>query len=296
MGEAVERPGYGEPKPGRAEAVATTLAALQGTGERAEELAHDARNMVTALELYCELLDEPGVLAPRFRHYGDELRLVVAASRRLVDKLAALDPADGVTPAWAASAGSAMTIRAGPVRRSIGASGRSPETGPRETPVANLAAELETKRNLLAALAGPGVALEMRVQGGAHPAWLTREDLTRILVNLVKNAVEAAGDRGRIAIGLDEFHAPAGSVWLVLTVEDDGPGIAGAAPEEIFASGFTTHTESGRVENGRGLRTRRGLGLSITQSIVEAAGGRISAANRRGGGARIAIELPVRTP
>jgi hypothetical protein len=47
--------------------------------------------MVTALGLYCDLLEEPGVLAAPFTHYGNELRLVAAASRRLVEKLVALD-------------------------------------------------------------------------------------------------------------------------------------------------------------------------------------------------------------
>ena len=54
-------------------------------------MAHDARNMVTALGLYCEFLEEPGVLATPFLHYGQELRLVAAASRRLVEKIVALN-------------------------------------------------------------------------------------------------------------------------------------------------------------------------------------------------------------
>jgi K+-sensing histidine kinase KdpD len=43
------------------------------------------------------------------------------------------------------------------------------------------------------------------------------------------------------------------------------------------------------------VATHRGLGLSITRSIIEAAGGRIQAANRDPAGARLEIELPVRT-
>ena len=58
-------------------------------GETLSEVAHDARNMVTALGLYCDLLEEPGVLATPFMHYGHELRLVAAASRRLVEKIVA---------------------------------------------------------------------------------------------------------------------------------------------------------------------------------------------------------------
>src|SRR5208283_1769303 len=75
----------------RVEAVVETLATLGGKGESLEDLAHEARNMVTALGLYCDLLEEPGVLAAPFLHYGGELRLVASASRRLVEKLVALE-------------------------------------------------------------------------------------------------------------------------------------------------------------------------------------------------------------
>ena len=75
----------------RVETVVETLANLRGGGESLAEVAHDARNMVTALWLYCDLLEEPAVLNPTFHHYASELRLVAAASRRLVEKLLAID-------------------------------------------------------------------------------------------------------------------------------------------------------------------------------------------------------------
>ena len=65
----------------RVEAVVETLANLRGEGESLAEVAHDARNMVTALGLYCDLLEEPGVLTTPFLHYANELRLAVATSR-----------------------------------------------------------------------------------------------------------------------------------------------------------------------------------------------------------------------
>ncbi len=58
-------------------------------------------------------------------------------------------------------------------------------------PISNLAAELLANRNLLSALAGPAIALTVDTDGGAQPVRLTGEDLTRVLVNLVKNAAEA---------------------------------------------------------------------------------------------------------
>src|SRR5579862_4815624 len=87
----------------RLEAVVETLATVGNHGETVAEVAHDARNMVTALGLYCDLLEEPGVLANPFAHYGSELRLVAAASRRLVEKLVAIDAnaeAGNATPSW----------------------------------------------------------------------------------------------------------------------------------------------------------------------------------------------------
>ena len=50
----------------RVEAVVETLATLRSQGESVAEVAHDARNMVTALGLYCDLLEEPGVLTAPF--------------------------------------------------------------------------------------------------------------------------------------------------------------------------------------------------------------------------------------
>jgi signal transduction histidine kinase len=281
----------------RVEAVVETLATLRSQGESLAEVAHDARNMVTALGLYCDLLEEPGVLAGPFLHYGSELRLVAAASRRLVEKLVALDAQ--------AATGSAWPEPGGEVAASVPA-GLHPEAGGRAErklcwelmpaePVNNLAAELLASRNLLAALAGPGIALTVDVEGGAKPVRMTAEDLTRVLVNLAKNAAEAMPAGGRVVISLCERPAAAGTPELLaITMEDNGPGIAADALEAIFASGYTTRaTETGT--GGSWPVTHRGLGLAISRSIVEAAGGRIFAANRAQGGARFEIELPVRT-
>jgi len=323
MEPIADRTGMGMAMPGRAVVVAETLARLKDTWERPEELAHDARNMVTALELYCHLLEEPGVLSPQFRHYGGELRLVAAASRRLVDKLGSLDLAfdpalnlvSKLTPEPALNAASDSNSGPesgrtsgrdhslmdgafsrpiavnGPYSNGAYSHGTSRGWDPVSSePITNLAAEIENKRNLLAALAGPPIQLTYKIRGAGLAVWLTREDLTRVLVNLVKNAVEAMPEGGNIAFGLDEFHAD-DRVWLVLTLEDDGPGIPESDLETIFDAGHTTRSLPGRDAQRGG---RRGLGLSISRSILDAAGGRIYAANRPGGGARFEIELPTR--
>jgi signal transduction histidine kinase len=161
-------------------------------------------------------------------------------------------------------------------------------------PVGSLAVELLANHNLLAALAGPAITLTVDVDGGARPVWMTGEDLTRILVNLVKNAAEAMPSGGRIQIELSELPAGGGAVdALALTVEDNGPGIPEEAMQKIFESGYSTRSK-GTAAAGSWAAAHRGLGLKITRSIVEAAGGRIMASNRPQGGARFEIELPMR--
>lgn len=294
---------------GRVERVVETLAGFHSKSESLAAVAHEARNMVTALGLYCDLLEEPGVLAAPFAHYGRELRLVAAASRRLVEKLVAFDggtrPASG-TPLFpehdsgrwpvfgAPSANLTRSSLAGfsGIAEQIGEAKRRVDMLP-AVPISNLAAELLANRNLLTALAGPSIALTVDTEGGALPVRLTGEDLTRVLVNLVKNAAEAMPGGGRIHIGLRQRPPVAGTTpCLALTIEDNGPGIPESSLEKIFTSGFTTRA-GGESTSGWPL-SHRGLGLAITRSIIEAAGGRIAAASRVDGGARLEIELPVR--
>jgi signal transduction histidine kinase len=335
----------------RVEAVVETLATLRSESESLAELAHDARNMVTALGLYCDLLEEPGVLATQFTHYGNELRLVAAASRRLVEKLVALDVRGTANHGKSARGGrttrqpatlQATTFEA-PRNESQPAAAAPARTGAVTGPamaveparrwdlmppvlIANLAQELLLSRDLLCALAGPSVALSVDVEGGALPVRLNAEDLTRVLVNLVKNAAEAMPAGGAIRISLRKRGGPAeartqsriecgpeaglerkpasaesGRILpqvLSLTVEDSGPGIPRKALERIFEAGFTTRATATAIGGGWPA-AHRGLGLSITRSIIEAAGGRIYATNREGPGtpgrgARFEMVLPVR--
>jgi signal transduction histidine kinase len=133
------------------------------------------------------------------------------------------------------------------------------------------------------------------VEGGAKAVWLTGEDLTRVLVNLVKNAAEAMPAGGRIQLGLREAAAqPGDALRLTLTIEDNGPGIPPKALDKVFESGYTTHAR-GSSERASWPAAHRGLGLSITRSVIEGAGGRIHAVDRPQSGACFEIDLPVRT-
>jgi DNA-binding NtrC family response regulator/signal transduction histidine kinase len=274
---------------GRVDAVLDTLTAERSSEETFAEVAHDARNMVAALSVYCDLLEQPGVLARRFAHYGSELRLVTAASRKLVERLMMLD-AQGIE-----AAGTDMTadpqveswpaVTPAPARRQV-----APRWDPTlAVPIANLAEELLANLNVLAALAGPAVVITVQADGGARPVRMTGEDLTRILVNLVKNAVEAMPGGGRIRISLSERAAQQGSSpRVVIAVQDDGPGIPDKMLEKIFERGYTTHAFRSAPEGGWPA-AHRGLGLAISRSLAEAAGGRLAAV-KCAAGARLEIE------
>jgi signal transduction histidine kinase len=271
----------------RVVAVVETLAAMKHRGGTVSEVAHDARNMVTALALYCDLLAEPGVLADGYTHYAGELRLVAAASRRLVEKLMMIDFGD--------STGLDPDLPSGLLSRNPAIPAGCPTNPLPDNSIDNLQQELLANYNLLDALTGLSMGISIRTEGGARPVRLSGEDLTRVLVNLVKNAADSMRNAGAIEITLRELPDAHGKTATVaLIVEDSGPGIPEECLETVFESGYTTHTQAANdMQDGGWPVTHHGLGLAITRSLIEAAGGTVRASNRTEGGARFTIELPV---
>lgn len=101
--------------------------------------------------------------------------------------------------------------------------------------------------------------------------------IQQILVNLVVNARDAMPGGGRVAI-----TARRQGNWLVVDVDDDGPGVSPALRERIFEPFFTT--------KGPDLGT--GLGLAICKEIVRALRGSLDPGNSPLGGARFTVKLP----
>ena len=250
-------------------------------------LSHDVRNMVAALALYSDLLAEPGVLAAPFQRYAVELQQVAGASSRLMEKLAVLECLQ-TGKMLEASARTASTPEEPPgqsrnSKHPSGSNGKHAlERGERShrsafqpgQPILSLADELLANHNLLSALAGPGVTVGLTIKDGHQPLTMNGDDLTRVMVNLIKNAAEAMPSGGHIQIALEKSHGQ-----LCLTVADSGRGIPQGSLQAIFASGYTTHTAVDSDESSWPTR-HRGLGLAIVHSIVAAAGGETWATNR----------------
>jgi two-component system, NtrC family, nitrogen regulation sensor histidine kinase NtrY len=110
-----------------------------------------------------------------------------------------------------------------------------------------------------------------------------KNQLNQVVLNLVENARDAIGQRGEGRITVSTRLGEA-SDRVMLVVEDNGPGIPGDLKDKVFAPYFTT-------KHGKG---GTGLGLAIVHRIVSDHGGRIAVADAPGGGARFAIELPLR--
>jgi len=102
--------------------------------------------------------------------------------------------------------------------------------------------------------------------------------LYHVVLNLVKNAVEAMPDGGRVTVS-----ARAEPQGLVVEVADTGPGIPPEALAKVFEP-FYSHKAKGKGT---------GLGLVISKDLVEKQGGTLQIANRPEGGALFTVRVPL---
>lgn len=105
--------------------------------------------------------------------------------------------------------------------------------------------------------------------------------LARLVRNLLDNAVRHARSAVRVAVSEEDGSA-------LVEVTDDGPGIPPDRRAEVFER--FTRLDAARSSGTGGT----GLGLAIARDIAERHGGRISAAEAPGGGARFVVRLPRR--
>ncbi|NVM22207.1 MAG: hypothetical protein HWN68_10565 [Desulfobacterales bacterium] len=107
-------------------------------------------------------------------------------------------------------------------------------------------------------------------------AMADKEKLHRVLLNGIRNAIQAAKDDGSLRISV----YPDGR-WVTIRIEDTGQGIPAEEIPRLFTPFHTTKTDG------------TGLGLAYSKKVVEGMGGRINLANREGRtGAVLTIQLP----
>lgn len=123
----------------------------------------------------------------------------------------------------------------------------------------------------------PEVQIDRRFAADLPLVRLDPEQMRRVIINLLDNAVEAMERRGRLTI--ETAHDDSGRLVRVV-VADDGPGIPPAERDKLFLPYYST--------KGRGS----GLGLAIVRRIVAEHGGTIEVSDNSPRGSRFTIELP----
>ncbi len=255
-------------------------------GNVAFVVANERRNLASHIELLERFVaDEPEARASALRRAG-----VDAATAARFDQALAREYADrGIDPAFELRRSAAM---ARDVCRQIAVCSDYITLTVRELDGFLKHSELPVVLGPIAAsevfdeaiaLLGPRLdAADARVDRAEMEGIVVLGDrrlLVHALVNLLKNAVEAASGAG-IDPKIDVSARVDGStIWL--EVGDNGPGIPDADRRDIFDFGYST--------KGAG----RGRGLAIVRESIELQGGRIVVEPRSGSGTRFAIGLPV---
>jgi len=124
------------------------------------------------------------------------------------------------------------------------------------------------------------VRVDLDLSGDLPKIQLDKDAISRVLINLIKNALEAKKDQSTLNIKIKTIlKAKEGLVQI--TIIDDGNGFPNEIIDHVFEPYITSKEKSG------------GLGLAIVQNIIEQHDGQIFASNIKPHGARITIELSI---
>jgi C4-dicarboxylate-specific signal transduction histidine kinase len=115
--------------------------------------------------------------------------------------------------------------------------------------------------------------------GATRRVGINRQELQQVLLNLMINAIQAMPEGGRLVLRTHDWIHEGVACGVVLEVQDSGPGLLPKVRERLFRPFFTTKSDG------------NGLGLWISQGLVERYGGSIEAENAPEGGAVLRVRL-----
>lgn len=119
------------------------------------------------------------------------------------------------------------------------------------------------------------ISLEKLIPDAVFPVDVDQAKIKQVIINLLKNAVEASSRNGTIRVSMEKDFRN-----VMFSINDSGSGIPENIMEKIFDVFYTTK------------RSGTGLGLSISKNIAVAHGGSLSAQNNPEGGATFVLTLP----
>ena len=124
-----------------------------------------------------------------------------------------------------------------------------------------------------------GIKVKKNYAGNIPPLLMQRGHLMEILLNLLKNAREALGDKGTVTVTADQSRDHA----VEISVADDGPGVPPERLGQVFEAYFTTKNKG------------TGLGLAIVKHNVELYGGTVRVESKHGKGAKFTLVFPAKS-
>ncbi|MGE5564153.1 MAG: PAS domain S-box protein [Bacillota bacterium] len=219
-------------------------------GTLASSLAHELNQPLTAVASYCE--------GARELLENDPDEEALATAREALDEAAQ------------------QAVRAGQIVRRLR---DFMSNGEMERRVESLQ-RLVSEANALALVGSRehGIDVQMALDPAADKVFVDRIQIQQVLVNLIRNAIDAMMDSPQRCLTVRTSLNDGGAVEV--TIEDTGSGISEAVAAQLFQP-FVTSKENGM-----------GIGLSICRTIVEAHGGRIWSEPRAGGGTAFHFTVP----
>lgn len=215
---------------------------LAALGEMAAGLAHEIRNPLGGIQLFASLLEKDLGHLPEQRALSQKISSGVGALNQLVSDILNF---------------------AGEIRLQLS-----------HTDLSVLVAECVGLLGELIQRFGSQVVIE--IPSGAC-AYADTSRLRSAILNLLRNALEAAREGGRVKVSLCDGRERG---TICLRIADSGPGIPPEQMDKIFNPFFTTKASG------------TGLGLSTVHRIIDAHGGHIRVTNSPDGGACFSVELP----
>jgi len=234
--------------------------------ELQSELAHVGR------------VSEMGTLASSLAHeLNQPLTAIASYSEGMADLLAGdLDADKAALARETMREVASEALRAGEIVRrmrnfmSHGETERLPESLSRLITEANALALVGSREH--------GIDVQVHLDPGADDVIVDRVQVQQVLLNLVRNAIEAMIDSPVRLLNVSSAAGPTG--FVTVSVEDTGPGISETVAPQLFQA-FVTSKQAGM-----------GIGLSICRTIVEAHGGRIWCEAGRDRGTIFRFTLP----
>lgn len=126
-----------------------------------------------------------------------------------------------------------------------------------------------------------GTKFDLALSSGPVNMWFDSDQITRVFVNLIDNAIKFTPEYGSVNIRSEDLDK-----FIRISITDNGPGIEEEDLGKIFDKYYSV------IRSGHGEVKGTGLGLPISKEIVDFHGGKITVDSKLGQGTKFSVILP----